>query len=249
MAPPPADPAKGKAPEKSSLHDSPNKPVKKDDIKLPLYVWVLGAGVLGYFTYRVYKARKAAASTTTSSTTAATGTTTQTGCVAEDGITPIACPSYVPTPVATPTGNTPVQQQEYQNLAGQLNVLSGQASQTQSTVNGIGTQTAAPLETVVPGTQALIPYLLQGVQLSQAATKLGVPAQAIITANPGTSASTTGQVIQVPYQVTDNDSLASVAAKFGISVPHLQLVLATGQPQGTIYNNGALPAQQQGSAA
>lgn len=103
------------------------KAVQHGSFKMPLWGWAVVAGGLAFFGYKVYEARKNMAASSSGGTPTATVGAGATGCVDANGnATP--CPVYVPTPTATPTGNTPQQEQEYQNLLKQITTMQGDVS-------------------------------------------------------------------------------------------------------------------------
>lgn len=93
---------------------------------MPLWAWAVVGGVGVFFGYKVWKARNSA-STSSTGTAAATTGASATGCVDANN-NPTPCPVYVPVPTATPTGVTPAQNQEYQNLLKQITSLQGNVS-------------------------------------------------------------------------------------------------------------------------
>lgn len=210
----------------------PGETVSKDHIKLPMWAWAAIGGITLFFGYRIYKAKQTASSATANTTT---GTVTNTGCVDASGNS-IACPSYVPVPTATPTGNTPAQESEYENLTNQIAALQG-------TTNTIGTQSSAQLQGLVPGTVIFVQSVAQpGDTWAKISSRFGSAggASGLQAANGNKVAPAPNSGIIVPYLVGANDTLDSVAKRFSIAVPHLLLMLQNNQPPGSPYNNGTV---------
>jgi LysM domain len=186
--------------DNSSSLAHPTQNVSKDKIKLPMWMWAAGAGVALFFGYRVYKARQAAVAATSSSSTtgstSSTGTVTQTGCVNSSG-TAVACPSYVPVPTATTQGNTPAQQQEFEQLMAAIQAQNaGTATQTGGSPPEAVTGTGIPTTGTAAGSQEE-PITQSSINNVAAAANNGAP-------NCATQF----------YTVAPNDSWTSIANAF-----------------------------------
>lgn len=90
----------------------------KDQIRLPMWGWAVLGGITLVVGWRFYQARKASQ---TASTGGDAASTTQAAANQSQY-------SLIPVPVATTTGNSPAEEQNYTNLLGAINSLQGQGS-------------------------------------------------------------------------------------------------------------------------
>lgn len=63
--------------------------------------------------------------------------------------------------------------------------------------------------------------------MTSLAKEFGISLQHLLNNNPGTTASTTGTTVNIPYLVKKGDTVNSVASYFKISPAHFQLDLNT----------------------
>lgn len=150
----------------------PGENTTKDKIRLPLWAWALIAGGGVILAYRFYQARQAQNAANANSTASGTSASQQ-----QDY-------SLIPVPVATQTGNTPADEQNYQNLLNAIQALQGSGAAGMQGGNppsqGIGVPTTAN-PTIQPNGSprcvTQIPYAVQqGDTLASISAKFGTSA-------------------------------------------------------------------------